>query len=65
MEEEEEEAAEEGGQGAEKLDKQEILEEGSKIQGNRILFDGVGGGEEGEADGEQRSPRRCMRRGKR
>lgn len=56
---------EEGEVGAEKMDKQEILEEGSKIQGNHNLFEEAGEGEQGEEDASQRSRRRrCMRRGK-
>lgn len=36
--------------GAAKVDKQEILEEGSKIQGNHILSEEAGEGEEGGED---------------
>lgn len=54
----------EGEVGAEKLDEREILEEGSKTQGNSILIEEAGGGEEGEEGAWPRSPRRCKRRGK-
>lgn len=57
----------EEGQGeveAEKVDKQEISDEGSKIQGNHTLSEEGGEGEEGEEDAWQRSRRRRMRRGK-
>lgn len=37
--------------GAEKLDKQEILEEGSKIQGSHIQLGEAGEGEEEEEEG--------------
>lgn len=49
---------------AEKVDKQEISDKGSKVRGNHNLSEEGGEGEEGEEDAWQRSRRRRMKRGK-